>query len=79
MQELDPRQVTNEIRSLIDQKARLVRVQTKLEAPDRFTLTLEEAVIFARVFVDIIQRHVADPETVKAITDDIREHVPSLD
>ena len=61
------RRILKEIRSLIDQRARLVAQEAKRQEDLKQNLTLEEAIVYAQVLAAIIRKYVTDRAILAAI------------
>jgi len=59
--------VLDEIRDLMDQKARLAMAEHKRLVHLQQTMTVEQALTLASILADIVRRNVKDPETLRII------------
>ena len=65
--------IFSEIRSLIDQRARLVAQENRRLEDLKQTLTVEEAIVYAQVLAAIIRRYINDQKTLTAINRDFQQ------
>jgi hypothetical protein len=67
------------ILGLMEQRRKLVATERKHLADDERFIAVERLMVMTAALLDIIRRHVASPETRKAIADEVRALIPRAD
>jgi hypothetical protein len=62
-----------EIRDLIDQRARLVSLETRRLVALKQVLTIEQVIVLAQTLADVMRRHIKDQATLSAINREFRQ------
>ncbi len=60
------------VMNLVEQRRKLVETELKHRADEERFITVERLMILVAAIVDIMRRHIADPETRRKIADEIR-------
>ncbi len=68
-----------QITGLVEQRRKLVEAERKHLADDEKFVAVERLMILMSSLLDIIRRHVASPETRKAIADEVRLLISGVD
>jgi hypothetical protein len=76
---LEEQRASASILTLIEQRRRLVDTERKRLADEDHAVTIDKLMLFMAALLDIIRRHVASPETRKAIADEVRALIPRAD
>ena len=69
----------SEVRSLIDQRRRLVESERKRLVEAQQTISVEQAMLFVTALAEAARRHVTDPRVLAAMSEDIERVLSAAD